>query len=79
MKNYFISYNHHDEAWAKWIDWTLRAEGYDTIVQVYDFPVGSNFVSKMHDALKEADHVLCVLTQQFLDSNWCKEDMDKRD
>ena len=74
MKNYFISYNHHDEAWAKWIDWTLRAEGYDTIVQAYDFPVGSNFVSNMDDALKEANHVLCVLTQQFLDSNWCKEE-----
>ena len=74
MKNYFISYNHHDEQWAAWIDWTLRAAGYDTIVQVYDFPVGSNFVSNMHDALKQADHVLCVLTQDFLNSNWCKEE-----
>jgi len=74
MKNCFISYNHQDEAWAKWIDWTLRAEGYDTILQVYDFPVGSNFVANMHDALKQADCVLGVLTQAFLDSDWCKEE-----
>ncbi|MCL2625080.1 MAG: toll/interleukin-1 receptor domain-containing protein, partial [Planctomycetaceae bacterium] len=26
------------------------------------------------DALKKADHVLCVLTQAFLDSVWCKEE-----
>ena len=74
MKNFFISYNHHDEKWAEWIDWTLREAGYDTIVQVYDFPVGSNFVSNMHDALKRADHVLCVLTQHFLNSTWCEEE-----
>ena len=73
-KNYFISYNNQDEEWAKWIDWQLRAEGYDTIIQVYDFPVGTNFVSEMHDALKKADHILCILTQQFLNSDWCKEE-----
>jgi len=73
-KHCFISYNHNDEAWAKWIDFVLRENGYDTITQAYDFKAGGNFVSDMHAALKKADSVICILTKDYLDSEWCKEE-----
>ena len=32
-KNFFISYNHRDSAWAEWIAWQLENDGYSTIIQ----------------------------------------------
>jgi hypothetical protein len=31
--NFFVSYNHADEAWAEWVAWVLEEAGYTTKVQ----------------------------------------------
>jgi hypothetical protein len=38
----FISYTGSDVAWAKWLDFILRAEGYTTRVEIYDSVVGKS-------------------------------------
>lgn len=72
MKDFFISYNKADRAWAEWIAWHLEEAGYTTILQAWDFTTGSNFVLKMHDAATEAARTVAVLSPDYLASNFTK-------
>lgn len=53
MKDFFISYNHADRAWAEWIAWQLEQVGFSVEIQAWDFRPGSNFVLEMDRATKE--------------------------
>lgn len=70
MKDFFISYNSADRAWAEWIAWELEAAGYTTVLQAWDFRPGSNFVVKMHKSIEEVQRTIAVLSQNYLDSNF---------
>lgn len=65
-KHFFISYNKADITWAEWIAWELEEAGHPTIVQAWDFRPGFNFVSRMQQALKEAERVVAVLSPDYL-------------
>ena len=69
-KDFFISYNHHDRAWAESIAWELEESGYTTSNQAWDFGAGSNFVIEMDTALKGAERVIAVLSPNYLESNF---------
>ncbi len=58
MKDFFISYAHEDESWAEWIAWELDRVGYKILMQKWDFNPGSNFVSEMHEAVKNCRKLL---------------------
>jgi TIR domain len=66
MTDFFISYNRADVGWAKWIDWQLRVAGYSTVVQVFDFRPGCNFVAEMDAATREAERTIAVLSPDYL-------------
>lgn len=68
MKDFFISYNHRDEAWAKWIGATLEAEKYSTVVQAWDMGAGGNFVLEMQKAATECERTIAVLSPSYLAS-----------
>ena len=70
MKDFFISYNKADRAWAEWIAWVLEEAGYKVVIQAWDFRPGSNFVLEMNQALKEAERVLAVLSPDFIASHF---------
>ena len=74
-KDFFISYAHADQHWAKWIAWHLEEAGYHTMLQAWDFPAGSNFVLEMDAAIRQATRTIAVLspdyfTSQFTPSEW---------
>ncbi|HEX6626095.1 MAG TPA: TIR domain-containing protein [Pyrinomonadaceae bacterium] len=69
-KHFFISYNKADISWAEWIAWELEAAGYSTIVQVWDFRPGFNFVIQMQRASKEAERVIAVLSPNYLSAEF---------
>ncbi len=52
--DFFVSYTQADRAWAEWIAWTLEEDGYQVLVQAWDFVPGSNWVQKMQDGVREA-------------------------
>lgn len=68
MPDFFISYNHRDEAWAKWIGATLEAEKYSTVVQAWDMGAGGNFVLEMQKAAAECERTIAVLSPSYLAS-----------
>lgn len=67
-KDFFISYNGADKAWAEWIAWQLEEANFSTILQAWDFRPGDNFVLKMQDASKEAERMIAVLSPDYLNA-----------
>lgn len=67
-RDFFISFNSADRAWAEWIAFELEQAGYTTIYQHWDFSPGSNFVLEMHKAASRADKTIVVLSPNYLDA-----------
>ena len=42
MRDFFVSYNGKDKAWAEWISWTLEEAGYSVVLQAWDIRPGDN-------------------------------------
>jgi hypothetical protein len=65
MKDFFISYNKADRAWAEWIAWHLDEAGFTTVLQAWDFRPGSNFVVDMDRATVETERTIAVLSPDY--------------
>lgn len=77
QKDFFISYNHNDEVWAKWIAGTLEERGYTTIIQAWDFLPGNNFVNEMNKASESCKKIILVLSENYLKSDFCEAEWNK--
>ncbi|KAA6466187.1 MULTISPECIES: toll/interleukin-1 receptor domain-containing protein [Bacillus cereus group] len=66
--DFFISYNHKDENYAKWIAWVLEEANYSTLIQAWDFKAGSNFILEMENGAKNSKHTLALLSNNYLQS-----------
>jgi RNA polymerase sigma factor (sigma-70 family) len=69
-RDFFVSYNQHDQPWAEWIAWQVEASGYSVIIQAWDFRPGANFVLAMQSALNGTDRLILVLSNNFLSSDF---------
>lgn len=69
-KDFFISYNKADRAWAEWIAWQLEAAGYTAVVQAWDFRPGGNFALDMQRAAEQAERTIAVLSPDYLNSSF---------
>ena len=72
VREFFVSFNKHDRAWATWIAWQLEAEGYPVFLQDWDFRPGENFMLKMDESSARAQRTLGVLSPEYLESYFCK-------
>jgi len=72
--DFFVSYTSADRAWAEWIAWQLEAEGYQVVVQAWDFEPGDNFIARMGEALEHADRTLAVVSAAYLASPYCTDE-----
>jgi hypothetical protein len=66
--DFFVSYTSADRTWAEWIAWQLEAEGYQVVVQVWDFTPGHDWVHEMQQATATAKRVVVVLSPAYLGS-----------
>src|ERR1017187_2337984 len=64
--HFFISRAGEDREWAKWIANVLEAAGHHTTLQEFDFKPGHSIPHEMTRALERADHVIAVLSPQYL-------------
>jgi TIR domain len=69
-KDFFISYNGADKAWAEWIAWQLEEVRFSTILQAWDFRPGANFVLKMQEASEKAKRTIAVLSPNYLHADF---------
>ncbi len=70
MKDFFVSYNGKDRAWAEWIAWELEEAGYSVVIQAWDFRPGGNFVLEMQKASSEAERTIAVLSKNYLSAQF---------
>jgi hypothetical protein len=66
--DFFVSYTSADRAWAEWIAWQFEAEGYQVIVQAWDFSPGNDWTHEMQHATATAERVVAVLSAAYLRS-----------
>jgi TIR domain len=66
--DFFVSYTSSDQAWAEWIAWQLEAEGYQVVVQAWDFGPGRDWVHEMQQAIATAKRVVAVLSPAYFQS-----------
>lgn len=71
-RDFFISFNEADRAWATWIAWALEANGYSVIFQDWDFR--GSFIEQMHQASLRARHTLVVLSDNYLQSEFARSE-----
>lgn len=73
-KDYFISYNKTDKAWAKWIGGTLEENGYSVYLQAWDITPGNDFIERMNEFLEYSQNYIAVYSQAFCDSEYCMKE-----
>lgn len=69
-KDFFISYNGADKAWAEWIAWQLEVEQYSTILQAWDFRPGGDFILEMQKATTQAERTIAVLSEDYIQADF---------
>jgi tetratricopeptide (TPR) repeat protein len=50
----------------------LRNEGYDVVIQDYDFPFGASFIQAMHDAIKDSRDLIVLFTADYEKSQFTR-------
>jgi hypothetical protein len=67
----FISYSHKDEDWTdKVLRRRLDDAGLRVCIDYRDFKAGKMALLNMQDAVKKSQHVVLVLTRNWLESEW---------
>lgn len=66
MKDFFISYDKADSAWAEWIAWILEEAGYQVFLEEWDYRPGENFVLRMHQAAQDSERTIALLSNDYL-------------
>ena len=66
MADFFISYTSSDRYWAHWIGKELTALGHVPHVHEWEIEGGGDIYGWMEKRLDAADHVLCVISDEYL-------------
>jgi len=67
-RDFFVSFNRADRAWATWAAWALEEAGYSVFFQDWDFR--GNFVEHMGRAHAQAHRTLAVLSDHYFGSDF---------
>src|SRR3954451_1956563 len=67
-RDFFISFNKADRAWATWIAWVLEEAGYTVFFQDWDFK--GNFVLEMDRAHTQSRRTVAILSPDYLTSRF---------
>ena len=67
-RDFFVSFNQADRAWATWIAWALEEAGYSVFFQDWDFQ--GNFVLEMDKAHAQSRRTIAVLSPEYLASRF---------
>src|SRR4051812_9902884 len=67
-RDFFVSFNQADRAWATWIAWVLEEAGYSVFFQDWDFK--GNFVLEMNRATQQSRRTLAVLSPDYFASRF---------
>jgi len=75
-KDFFISYTSQDREWAEWVAWELQEGGYTCTIQAWHFVPSQNFIQRMRQALVETRHLVAILSDEYLASEFAGAELD---
>ena len=75
-RDFLVSFDRADRAWATWIAWVLEEAGYTVFFQDWDFR--GNFVDCMDRAHAQTCRTLAVLSDNYLCSDFCLAEWSAR-
>lgn len=67
-RDFFVSFNKADRAWAEWVAWVLEEAGYLVFFQDWDFK--GNFILEMDKAHSQSRRTIAVLSPDYLASRF---------
>ncbi|WP_391531140.1 toll/interleukin-1 receptor domain-containing protein, partial [Candidatus Frankia nodulisporulans] len=63
---FFVSYTATDRPWSEWIAWQLEENGYQVLVQAWDFVPGVDWRRKMDQGVAHATRTIAVVSAAYL-------------
>lgn len=75
QKDFFVSYNKENKAWAKWVAGTLEENNYTVYLQAWDISPGDDFIARMNEFLKLSRNYIAIWSSSFADSSYCKKEL----
>ncbi|MBM7859372.1 FxSxx-COOH system tetratricopeptide repeat protein [Lentzea nigeriaca] len=66
--DFFVSYTEADLAWAEWIAWELKEQGYRVLLPEWDMVPGTNWVDVMHRGVQHSERMIAVLSAAYRES-----------
>jgi hypothetical protein len=70
MRDMFISYNHHDRAWAEKLHQSLQALGYDVFLDHANLRAGGRWHDALNNELAESKSLVILWSKTGIESNW---------
>ncbi|XP_033099746.1 toll-like receptor 2 type-2 [Anneissia japonica] len=72
----FVSHSSEDEKWVKDMREKLEKEnGFKLCFHKRDFDIGKPIATNIIESIDASRHTICVITEAFLDSGWCKYEL----
>lgn len=75
--NVFVSYSRLNLDFANQVVSLLEDEGYDPLIDRDDIEVTEKWLHRLEELIKSSDTVLFILTDEYLESESCKWEVDK--
>src|SRR5919199_6009627 len=75
-RDFFVSFNRADQAWADWIAWTLKEAGYSVWFQPWDFK--GSVAAVIEQGHRASTHTLAVLSDDYLAAPYCRAEWEMR-
>src|SRR5450759_4454662 len=66
QRDFLISYNTYDIAWAEWIGTQVEQVGYSVFLLAWDVQPGNNLILRLDQALRTCQRCLVVLSPAYL-------------
>jgi hypothetical protein len=75
-RDFFVSFNEADRAWATWVAWVLEEAGYSVFFQDWDFR--GNFVEHINRSHARASRTVAVISDHYFGSNFALAEWSAR-
>lgn len=75
MSRLFISASSRDLLFAQEVAKVLKNVGHDVFIYSENIRVSDTWPTRQADALEKAEHIICLVSQSFLNSRYCMDEM----